>query len=292
MDDLEERAADYAEQVGGLEWEITYANAKNDDSERRITVRDVYTRGGHLYLKAVCHEVSAVRAFRTDRILEATDLETGEIYEDEEVDAVFFALGRQIDPDLLPPKEGKAPARKKESIRYADDMTESLAAPPDAGKQVVKKRGVSFWGISSITLGVLMLMGSCSIILDAEGESAIGLTNLILAAALIAIPLYLSRLPAASEAGSGGFRNAFEQWQYDVTRPEKERRAEMVAALTRTGWLIDRQEKGLVTARKPKTGFSILLFFILMLLFVLPALCYLIWYIFQRDRVVQYALVS
>lgn len=59
---------------------IAYENAKGERSQRRITVRQLIGHPPELIL-AYCHERRAARNFRLDRIIEAMDPETGEIYD-------------------------------------------------------------------------------------------------------------------------------------------------------------------------------------------------------------------
>lgn len=162
-------------------------------------------------------------------------------------------------------------------------------AAENAQDKPVQPRGVSFWNVISMTFGGFMIFAGLGFLSD--GLMVTGIFNIIIGAIFLAVPWRLSRLPATA-AATGGFKNDFERWQYDVSQPEKERRSEMIASLARSGWIIDRHEEGLVTARKPKGSFSILLFFILMLFFVLPGICYLVWYAFRRDQIVQYTLLS
>lgn len=68
-----------SDEPAGTAWFIIYEGSNGDDSERRITIRNVVQTGEILYINAFCHERSALRKFRLDRIIEATDLATGEV---------------------------------------------------------------------------------------------------------------------------------------------------------------------------------------------------------------------
>lgn len=61
--------------------EIAYEDATGARSDRIVTVRRVLgeARNGPEYIAGVCHNRVAVRHFRLDRILQLTDLTTGEI---------------------------------------------------------------------------------------------------------------------------------------------------------------------------------------------------------------------
>ncbi|MBI1215342.1 MAG: hypothetical protein GC185_05930 [Alphaproteobacteria bacterium] len=63
-----------------------------------------------------------------------------------------------------------------------------------------------------------------------------------------------------------------------------------VRALMRRGYIIERHEGKFVTARKPKAGFSFILFLILMACWAVPGILYLIWYATRRDRVEQFVM--
>lgn len=58
---------------------IAYQNAKGELSQRRITVRQLTGEPPQLML-AYCHERRAIRSFRFDRIIEAMDPDTGELF--------------------------------------------------------------------------------------------------------------------------------------------------------------------------------------------------------------------
>lgn len=70
-------------QVGGPElgdeFEITYQDAKGQESVREVEYRSVRDKGGRKYLNAYCHSRHAFRTFRVDRIRSAINLRTGEI---------------------------------------------------------------------------------------------------------------------------------------------------------------------------------------------------------------------
>jgi tellurite resistance protein len=62
---------------------IIYRDASGQKSKRRITVKSIETTNENVaIIKAFCHERSAMRTFKSDRILEAIDIHTGEIFDD------------------------------------------------------------------------------------------------------------------------------------------------------------------------------------------------------------------
>ena len=86
---------------------------RDDDAPRRreILVQDVeHTSAGNLVLKAVCLERRAVRHFRIDRITEAVDPSTGEVYQGPE--AILDAAGWEVfDPFETSAPEPEASGR-------------------------------------------------------------------------------------------------------------------------------------------------------------------------------------
>lgn len=70
-----------SQSIAGYFCIITYQNASGQSSQRRITCRRYELAGTHHYLFAFCHERSAPRRFRADRITEIIDPETGEVSE-------------------------------------------------------------------------------------------------------------------------------------------------------------------------------------------------------------------
>ena len=77
----------------------------------------------------------------------------------------------------------------------------------------------------------------------------------------------------------------------DTTRPESARRAELVQMLLRKGYIIQRQEPGIVTVMKQKLPFSMFGFILMSLFFLLPGILYLIYYATRRDEIKQFVLV-
>lgn len=75
-------------------------------------------------------------------------------------------------------------------------------------------------------------------------------------------------------------------------RPEPERRAALLLLLIDDGYVIQKQESGLVVAVMPKPGFSLILFLVLCLLWVMPGLLYLLWWATQRDETRQFILAA
>lgn len=65
--------------VVGCAFGLVYVDAKDDESERRITVRHLSRQGRELYVGAYCHERQAPRLFRVDRMVTLIDLQTGEV---------------------------------------------------------------------------------------------------------------------------------------------------------------------------------------------------------------------
>jgi len=68
----------------GDRFEITYEDADGVQTERRINFRKCTSKGDRHYVYAVCLERKALRTFRSDRILDAVALETGEWIHDPE----------------------------------------------------------------------------------------------------------------------------------------------------------------------------------------------------------------
>jgi hypothetical protein len=73
---------------------IVYEAASGEVSERRITVRQLVGNPPQMLL-AWCHERKAPRNFRFDRIVEAIDPETGEVYD-------VARLGEMLSRDMIP----------------------------------------------------------------------------------------------------------------------------------------------------------------------------------------------
>jgi len=62
--------------------QITYTDSKGQKSERRITMYSVNpTIDNDYMIRAYCHERKAPRTFKMSRIVELTDMETGEIFD-------------------------------------------------------------------------------------------------------------------------------------------------------------------------------------------------------------------
>lgn len=59
---------------------IIYEDSKGNRSSRRITINGIKEKNGARFIYAFCHERKAMRSFRADRIVEVTDLATGEIH--------------------------------------------------------------------------------------------------------------------------------------------------------------------------------------------------------------------
>ncbi|HOO81631.1 MAG TPA: TerB family tellurite resistance protein [Alphaproteobacteria bacterium] len=79
--EAEEQAEALADSISTAVF-ITYKNSKGEESERRISVKRVSRSAkGDLLVRAYCFERKAVRCFRADRIVEAVDLATGEVWD-------------------------------------------------------------------------------------------------------------------------------------------------------------------------------------------------------------------
>ncbi len=77
---------------------------------------------------------------------------------------------------------------------------------------------------------------------------------------------------------------------HDISRPEADRRRDLVKELAVKGNVILNQDIGLVQYRIPKTPFSLLGFIILCFIMVLPGLLYLLWYATQKDKISSFVL--
>lgn len=79
-DSIQSVAAFHAEGLGRAIF-ISYRDAKGQLSDRRVSIINITeTSVGDRLLSAFCHERRARRAFRIDRIIEAIDLATGEVF--------------------------------------------------------------------------------------------------------------------------------------------------------------------------------------------------------------------
>ncbi len=67
---------------GAVQAFIRYEDASGNESARRISIRKVARTDYGAYIQAHCHEREALRSFRSDRITELVDTETGEIFDD------------------------------------------------------------------------------------------------------------------------------------------------------------------------------------------------------------------
>src|SRR4051794_15446885 len=87
IDDTESVVEEYdlstgdLEAISGVSCIIRYIDAKGAPSERRVTCHRFEEAKGLRYLRGFCHERSAVRTFRADRVAAVIDLHTGEIWE-------------------------------------------------------------------------------------------------------------------------------------------------------------------------------------------------------------------
>jgi hypothetical protein len=62
-------------------WMIDYQDFHGERTTRKITLEALRKKLGHYYLLAFCHERREQRSFRTDRTISATDLATGEVFD-------------------------------------------------------------------------------------------------------------------------------------------------------------------------------------------------------------------
>jgi hypothetical protein len=77
---------------------ITYKNAKGEISQRRITVDRIETKeDGDCCLKSYCHEREELRDFLLSRIIEISDISTGEVIDD----PFNYFNGRYGDPEMF-----------------------------------------------------------------------------------------------------------------------------------------------------------------------------------------------
>lgn len=67
------------ENIEGVACAISYTDSGGRVSERTITCKRLDRKGGTAYLYAWCHVREQVRQFRTDRIREVYDIESGEV---------------------------------------------------------------------------------------------------------------------------------------------------------------------------------------------------------------------
>ena len=65
----------------GLVVFIKYKNLKGEVSERKITINSIEDLGGDYMLYSICHKSSATRNFKLSRVIELTDIESGEVYD-------------------------------------------------------------------------------------------------------------------------------------------------------------------------------------------------------------------
>ncbi|UHC20489.1 hypothetical protein LRS73_35645 (plasmid) [Methylobacterium currus] len=77
-----------AHPLRGMKYQLIYSDAFGEVSERKIRFERTNDRDGTLSLVAHCYMRKAQREFRTDRIIEIADAETGVVIRDPET---FFA---------------------------------------------------------------------------------------------------------------------------------------------------------------------------------------------------------
>ncbi len=81
----------------GLLVMIEYQDATGQRSSRRVTVYEIREKNDHIYLHCYCHERSAPRMFRMDRIAAVIDPHTGEVFDNPE--AYFRQFDERPGPD-------------------------------------------------------------------------------------------------------------------------------------------------------------------------------------------------
>lgn len=75
---------------------IRYLNGAGEYSRRRIALHCAYERDGIHYLRAFCYERAAPRLFRSDRIIEIVDAQSGEIIDG--LGAILEAVADRANP--------------------------------------------------------------------------------------------------------------------------------------------------------------------------------------------------
>lgn len=83
--------------ISGLTLIMTYRDSKGAISNRRISCKRIEDRKGKPYLVAWCFERSASRTFLIGNIIEAADIETGEVYGDPQALLAAFRPDVQAD---------------------------------------------------------------------------------------------------------------------------------------------------------------------------------------------------
>ena len=91
---------------------------------------------------------------------------------------------------------------------------------------------------------------------------------------------------AYSSGGSGGGRSIGAMIR-NTDVPEDTRRQMLITELSHKGHRVVMQDKGVVQAAH-KAKFSLLLFLLLCLLWVVPGVLYLIWYMTQKEKLETY----
>lgn len=91
---------------------------------------------------------------------------------------------------------------------------------------------------------------------------------------------------AYSSGGAGGGRSIGAMIR-NTDVPEDTRRQMLIAELSHKGHRVVMQDKGVVQAAH-KAKFSLLLFLVLCLLWVVPGIFYLIWYMTQKEKLETY----
>jgi hypothetical protein len=117
-EDLEPPAESY--ELERVRVAIDYVDSRNKKSRRRVTLLKVQRGPTAPILAATCHERRAFRHFRTDRIADVIDTETGEIFECD----LFFRDVMKIDLARLQPNVEVLTATKQ-----ARGIRDELRAP-------------------------------------------------------------------------------------------------------------------------------------------------------------------
>lgn len=81
-------------------WFIGYRDSKGNESERRVSVKGIAPKNGIMFLNGWCHEREQFRSFRVDRIVEAHDCVTGQIFiQSDDILPAFTEFMREMSKD-------------------------------------------------------------------------------------------------------------------------------------------------------------------------------------------------
>lgn len=96
-------------------FQLTYTNAKGDESERVVSILAVKRGKDSLNIFCYCEERKALRTFRVDRIDEIYNIDTGEMYDTDKSILTFAEYLR-----------GRAPGNPEETQRAVEELKEEL----------------------------------------------------------------------------------------------------------------------------------------------------------------------